>query len=159
MSETESVRVRLEQERDFSFRVSFPGTDIQALLADESAPIGQGGGPGPQHLLLAAIGNCLSASLLFALRKFHNTADRLVAEVAAFQARNAEGRLRIPQAFVELHLPGSAADYEKLDRILEQFEQFCTVTQSVRQGIDVRVTVKDGDGRVLKGDKTFEAGA
>lgn len=159
MAETESVRVRLEQEQDFSFRVSFPGTQIDTLLADESEPVGEGRGPSPQHFLLAAIGNCLSASLLFALRKFRNDTERLVADVVAVSARNAEGRLCIPQVFVELQLSGTAADYEKLDRILDQFEAFCTVTQSIRQGIDVQVTVKDGEGRVLKGDKSFEAGS
>ena len=33
-------------------------------------PLGQGSGPSPMQLLAASVGNCLSASLLFALRKF-----------------------------------------------------------------------------------------
>ena len=58
-----------------------------------------------------------------------------------------------------LRLPGQNADYQHLDRVLAQFEEFCVVTQSVRQGIEVDVSVVDQDGRVLKGDKSFEAGA
>lgn len=43
--------------------------------------------------------------------------------------------------------------------MLAQFEDFCVVTQSVRQGIEVDVEVLDGEGRVLLGDKSFEAGS
>jgi len=73
--------------------------------------------------------------------------------------RNANGFWRIPQAAVELQLPDGNQDYAQLQRILDQFEQFCVVTQSVRQGIDVQVTVKDAHGNVLLGDKSIEAGA
>jgi hypothetical protein len=39
---------------------------------------------------------------------------------------------------------------ERLDRVLQQFEQFCTVGESVRQGIPVTVSVYDGNGQKLK---------
>jgi hypothetical protein len=39
---------------------------------------------------------------------------------------------------------------QHLDRVLEQFEEFCTVTQSVRAGIPVTVHVIDASGAVLK---------
>ncbi len=159
MSEPAPIRIRLEQDADFAFKVSFPGTDLAALLTDEPGPLGDDRGPNPPRLLLAAIGNCLLASLLFALRKHHNQAQGMVAEVSASLMRNAEGRWRIPRASVELHLPGQNSDYRNLDRILAQFEEFCVVTQSVRQGIEVEVSVLDGDGRVLLGDRSFEAGA
>jgi len=37
-----------------------------------------------------------------------------------------------------------------LKRALSQFEEFCTVTQSVRQAIPVRVTVVDSEGKILR---------
>ena len=37
-----------------------------------------------------------------------------------------------------------------LDRALAQFEDFCTVSRSVRTGIPFTVTVRSPDGRVLK---------
>jgi organic hydroperoxide reductase OsmC/OhrA len=43
-----------------------------------------------------------------------------------------------------------AADLEHLDRVLEQFENFCTVTQSVGQGIKVTVEVFDSNAFRLK---------
>jgi uncharacterized OsmC-like protein len=159
MSDPAPIRIRLEQDADFAFKVSFPGTDLAALLTDEPDPLGHDRGPNPSRLLLAAIGNCMVASLLFALRKHGNQAEGLVAEVSASLMRNAEGRWRIPRASVELRLPGQNSDYRSLERILAQFEDFCVVTQSVRQGIEVEVSVLDGDGRVLLGDRSFEAGA
>jgi organic hydroperoxide reductase OsmC/OhrA len=43
-----------------------------------------------------------------------------------------------------------AASLEHLDRVLSQFESYCTVTQSVGQGIPVNVQVFDALGVHLK---------
>jgi uncharacterized OsmC-like protein len=152
MSESDTVRLLLEQQGPYAFKVTFAGTAIEPLLTDEPAPLGAGAGPSPSALLLASIANCLSASLLFALRKFKNQPGALRAEIVATPERNAEGRLRIPKASVTLHLAESSDAYQRLDRILEQFENFCVVTQSVRDGIAVEVTVLDAAGRVVGGE-------
>lgn len=159
MSMEQPIRVTLEQEDGYAFRIRFDDSALEPLLADEAAPLGEGRGPNPSRLLLAAIANCLSASLLFALRKYKNVPGALHAEITATPMRNAEGRWRIPRAFVEIRLAEGSEAHVQLDRILAQFEEFCLVTQSVREGIDVEVTVKDRHGRVLFGDKSFEAGA
>jgi uncharacterized OsmC-like protein len=159
MSAEKAIRLTLEQDRDYAFRIQFDETALEPLLGDEASPLGSDRGPTPSQLLLASIANCLSASLLFALRKYKNQPGTLRAEISATPARNAEGRLRIPKAFVTLQLPEGNEDYQHLERILEQFENFCTVTQSVRHGIEVEVTVKDAHGRTLLGDKSFEAGS
>jgi uncharacterized OB-fold protein len=43
-----------------------------------------------------------------------------------------------------------AAKLEHLDRVLTQFEDFCTVASSVSQGVPVRIVVRDADGQQLK---------
>ncbi len=159
MSIDNPIRITLEQDGNYSFRVHFHDTGLEPLLTDESPPLGQDAGPNPARLLLASVANCLAASLLFALRKFRNSPDPIRAEICAVPARNGQGRWRIGSAKATLHLPGHNADYKSLDRALAQFEDFCVVTQSVRQGIDVDVVVVDRDGRVLMGDKSFEAGS
>ena len=83
MSDATPIHVRLEQDADFAFHISFPGTDLDGLLSDEPAPLGGDRGPNPSRLLLAAIANCLVASLLCALRKHKNEPGRLVAEPTA----------------------------------------------------------------------------
>ncbi|QTN23021.1 OsmC family protein [Rhizobacter sp. AJA081-3] len=146
---SESVTVRLAQRQDYQFDVQF-GPGVPLLLADEPAPLGQGLGPSPVQLLAAAVGNCLSDSLLFALRKFKQKPEPLQCEVSAEVGRNAEGRVRVLglQATLTLGVPGEALEH--LERVLGTFESYCTVTQSIAQGIPVRVQVIDAQGAVLK---------
>jgi len=51
---------------------------------------------------------------------------------------------------VKLTLGAAAASLQHLDKALGQFEEFCTVTQSVRAGFPVEVQVYDSEGRRLK---------
>lgn len=146
---SESVTVRLAQRQDYQFDVQF-GPGVPPLLADEPAPLGQGLGPSPVQLLAAAVGNCLSDSLLFALRKFKQQPDPLQCEVSAEVGRNAEGRLRVLGLQANLTLGVPAEALEHLERVLGTFESYCTVTQSIAQGIPVRVQVIDAQGAVLK---------
>jgi uncharacterized OsmC-like protein len=141
--------VRLTQSQDYRFDVEFGG-DVPVLRTDEPAPLGTGTGPSPVQLLAAAVGNCLSDSLLFALRKFHQRPDPIRTEVLAEVGRNAEGRLRVLKMTATLRLGVSASALEHLERVLGSFEGYCTVTQSVGQGIPVEVQVLDADGVRLK---------
>jgi organic hydroperoxide reductase OsmC/OhrA len=150
-SDNKQIRVSLEQQDGYSFLVHFDDAQIDDLMTDEPAPLGEGSGPNPARLLLAAVANCLSASLLFALRKFHNEPGRLRAEAVAHIQRDAAGRWRIPTASVVLQLAEGAEQHQQLERILGQFEEFCIVTQSVRAGIEVNVMVKDAQGKILLG--------
>jgi organic hydroperoxide reductase OsmC/OhrA len=102
------------------------------------------------QLLCAAVGNCLSDSLLFALRKFKQAPEPLRCEVQAQVGRNADGRMRVLNMLATLHLGVPVAQLAQLERVLGQFEGFCTVTQSVGQGIPIQVRVLDADGVVLK---------
>ena len=107
-------------------------------------------GPNPARLLGAAVANCLAASLLFALRKFGNEPGAVHATAAVTLARNEHGRLRVPAIRVDIQLGVPAQALKRLDRALEQFEEFCVVTQSVRAGIAVEVRVTDSNGIPLK---------
>lgn len=148
MSET-AVTVRLTQAQDYRFDVHFGG-ELPALRVDEPPPLGQGSGPSPMQLLAASVGNCLSASLLFALRKFKQAPGPIRSEVTAEVGRNAEGRLRVLSMQATLTLGVPAASLEHLDRVLAGFEAYCTVTQSVAAAIPVTVQVRDANGTVLK---------
>ena len=159
MSTDAPIRITLEQEEDYSFRIRFDDTTIADLMTDEPEPLGKGEGPNPTRLLVSAVANCLSASLLFALRKFRNTPGKLVTHATAELVRNEQGRLRVGHIHADIQLAEAGTAHASLERILAQFENFCVVTQSVRDGIEVDVVVRDADGRVLVGDKSFEAGA
>jgi organic hydroperoxide reductase OsmC/OhrA len=96
------------------------------------------------------VGNCLSDSLLFALRKFKQEPEPITTEVTAEVGRNPEGRLRVLGMQARLTLGVPAAQLQHLERVLGQFEAFCTVTQSVSQAFPVTVSVFDSTGAQVK---------
>ena len=141
--------VTLEQQEDFHFAIRFSDA-LPPLHADEAPPLGKGAGPNPEQLLAAAVGNCLSDSLLFALRKFKQKPEPLRTTVETTVGRNAENRLRVERIAVRITLGVPASALQHLDRALAQFEAFCTVAESVRKGIAVDVEVHDSTGLRLK---------
>ncbi|MDI1272849.1 OsmC family protein [Polaromonas sp.] len=148
MSDT-LVQVSLVQQHDYRFDIHFGG-DIPLLTGDEPAPLGTGLGPSPVQLLSAAVGNCLSDSLLFALRKFKQTPEPMRCDITSQVGRNPEGRLRVLAMTARLTLGVPAASLQHLERVIEQFEAFCTVTQSVGQGIPITIEISDSTGQRLK---------
>ena len=144
-----TTRVELTQQQDYRFLIEF-GTPVPPMIGDEPAPLGHGAGPSPVQLLAAAVGNCLSDSLLFALRKFRQSPDPLHTVVHAEVGRNSEGHLRVLKMTVEMTLGVQAAGLQHLDRVLEQFETYCTVAESVGQGIPIHVLVFDANGDRIK---------
>jgi hypothetical protein len=76
---------------------------------------------------------------------------QITTAVTARMERNADKRLRVGGVDVVIQVDSPAESMEHLDRVLDQFEDFCVVTQSVRGGFPVAVTVRDGTGKVLKG--------
>jgi organic hydroperoxide reductase OsmC/OhrA len=147
---SESFTLNLEQIENYRFEVTFDNPAVPHLLTDESAPLGGDAGPNPSRLLVTAVANCLSASLLFAMRKFKNEPGPITTAATAKLARNESNRLRITGIDVTLQLAVPKNDIHMADRIIGQFEEFCVVTQSVRAAIPVTVRVLDRDGVVLK---------
>lgn len=149
MTDIPAFRITLEQLEAFEFKVKFDW-DVPELALDEPAPLGAQHGPNASRLLAAAVGNCLSASLLFCLQKSRVPATGLTATVSGQTTRNEQGRMRLSRFDVRITLPG--VDDPRRERCLALFEDYCVVTQSVRQGIPVHVSVVDADGRVLHED-------
>jgi len=140
-----AVSITVTQQNNYQFLVDF-GAALPQLLADEPAPLGVGAGQSPSHLLLSAVANCLSSSLYFALQKFKQDAGGITTTASARIDRNEENRLRVLDIAVTIRLGKGAVEISQLDRILAQFEAFCTVSQSVRHGIPISVAVEDGQG-------------
>jgi len=111
----------------------------------------------PARLVAAAVGNCLSASLLFCLRsKFKQNPGPLRASVTGQLARNEHGRYRIGGFEVRIELAEDSSALQHLDRCMAQLEDFCVVAESIRKGIPVSVKVVDAAGRTVhehRGDR------
>jgi organic hydroperoxide reductase OsmC/OhrA len=150
MSAQASFIVDLAQEQDYQFKVKFDWEQAGDLLVDAGQPLGQSKGPDSERLLAAAVGYCLTASLLFSMRnKFKQNPGKLRTEVTGSFARNDRGRLRVGGLAVTIRLSDEAEQIAHLDRAAQQFEDFCTVTESIRHGIPVHVQILDATGRTI----------
>jgi uncharacterized OsmC-like protein len=134
--------ISIEQVKDFEFRVKFDKEQLGELIMDEPPPLGKDRGPSPARVLAAAVGNCLTASLLFCARKARVPMDGLRTTVKTQIVRNEAGRMRIGSMEVEINPNLPASETENALRCVGLFEDFCIVTQSVRQGFPIGVKVK-----------------
>lgn len=136
---SDTFEVTVERADEFIFEARFPGVDHPAIRMDEPPPLGDNAGPNAARLLAAAVGNCLSASLVFCLGKADVDPERVSTRVEGTLVRNDDGRLRVGGLDVEIDLDG--ADEQALKRCRDIFEDYCVVTASVRDGLDVDVHV------------------
>jgi len=146
----DTFEIQLERIDGFQFRTDFPGTDVAPLIVDEPAPLGTGTGPNPARLLAVAVGNCLSASLLFCLGKSRVEIGSINTSIVGTYQRDDKKRLRIGGLKVTLQIDIADDDLQRANRCLDIYEDFCVVTASVRKGIDVDVTVVNATGTVLR---------
>ncbi len=138
--------LELEQIKDFEFRVRFDKPQYADLQLDEPAPLGADTAPNASRILAAAVANCLTASLLFCARKSRADLGPLHTHVTARIVRNERQRLRI--GAIDVEIDPQFSDPGKASRCLELFEDFCMVTESVRHGIPIAVSVKGAGPRV-----------
>jgi uncharacterized OsmC-like protein len=140
--------VRLVQQSDYQFAIYY-NEDKDPIMGDEPPPLGKSQGATPSQFLLAGVANCLSDSLLFALRKFKQNPEPIETRASCQIGRNAENRLRILIIDVELRIGVPGSTLENLERVLAQFQDFCTVSASVGLGIPINVTVIDSENTKL----------
>ena len=69
MSDGGQFTIELEHLQDYEFKVRFDWDKAGDILMDEPAPLGARNGPNASRMLAAAVGNCLSASLMFCVAK------------------------------------------------------------------------------------------
>ena len=146
---SDEVAVTIRRESRYKFSIDF-GADFPELMADEPQPLGEGKGPSPTHLLAAAVANCLSASFVFACNKYKEDPGEITAVAVCNVDRNEKNRLRVTGINVRITLGTVTENLGHLERVMAQFEDFCTVSQSVRAGIPFAVKIVAPDGTVLK---------
>lgn len=134
--------IDIERLEDYKFKVDFDKESMGELLTDESEEAGgDETGPNPSRLLAASSLNCLMASLTFCLKKKRVDLNSLRGSVTGTIER-IDGRLRVTRLDAKIIPEVDKTDKEKLEKCLDIFEDYCVVTQSIRNGIDVDVEVE-----------------
>ena len=136
--------VNLKHESGYRF-VSQAGEDGvphgKPYVSDEPDPVGEASGPATPALLGSAIGHCLSAGLLEALRKAGVDVSDFETDVTAVVKPNEDGFPRIDHVDVLLR-PSVRKIDGVADRCAGIFENHCTISSSLKKGIDIRVQVQ-----------------
>lgn len=143
MSEIVSeFEISIDQVDAYEFRVKFDKEHYAPMRMDEPAPLGKDSAPSAARMLAAAVGNCLSASLLFAAKRPGLQLGPIHSEVRVEIVKNENRRLRIGKITVVIDPHLKPEDLEKARAVAQVFEDFCTVTASVRQGIPIEASIK-----------------
>ena len=136
-----SIETKLLRIDGYKFDVNFDVDYLPNVVADEPKPIGEGAGPNAPRLLAAAVGQCMSSSLIYCLNKARIPILNLETTVKTNLFKNEKGLTRIKSIDMQIDLEINEEDKTRLQRCLTIFEDYCTVTQSIRNGIEVNVKV------------------
>lgn len=139
-----------ESESQMIFKCDLGNMKVKDCYIDEEHPQEVDMlGPNPSRLLGLAILGCLSASFIFCLKKRKFKVDNFSAEAEVNISRNEKGFLRVKK--IDVNIKPNITDPDALKRAkqclksakdgVSFFEQYCTVTQSIRSGIDVNVNL------------------
>ena len=139
----------MEHLEDYEFKVKFDKKILDDLLVDEPPPLGGLAGPNPSRLLAVSAANCLSASLLYPLNRGDVPPASVTTEATVTIVRNEKKRLRIGRIDVALQMSEVLSGAPKMKRCMNLFEDFCVVSDSIRNGIPIGVEVRDHTGEVI----------
>jgi len=147
MSESEKVfqtKISVEWLEDLTFKLNFENPALSEIFIDETHDVEspEAVGPDPSKLLLAAVMGCLNVSFAFCLKKARVPLQGMKAIGELTSVRNEKGFWRVskididltPEIRIEKGIP-------RMEKCMEIFHDYCTITQSVRQGIPVNVTI------------------
>jgi len=143
MSEGMKTKVGLSLEQEMVFSCDLGDMKVKDCYVDDTHKDEVDMlGPNPTRMLGLALLGCLSASFIFCLKKRNLTLDDLKAEAELTITRNKKGFWRVKEIDVDINIKISDPDIRKrADQCRKMFEEYCVVTQAVREGIDVEVKV------------------
>lgn len=140
--EVRDFQFEMEWVDHLAFNVKWDFYDSPDLFTDEPPGMGGSGkGPNAARMIVAGVANCLSASLAFCLEKSRVDVKGMRIRCHGELTRNERGRLRLTSMRIEPVIDMPEKDMKRLDRCLGMFEDFCVVTESVRNGIPVDINV------------------
>ncbi|WNZ29215.1 MAG: OsmC family protein [Candidatus Bathyarchaeota archaeon] len=137
-----SIVTKLQLVDNYQFNTEFDIEYLPNIILDEIIPDGEGAGPNPPRLLSAAVGHCMSTSLVYCLKKARVQINDIQTKVTTNLYRNDQKKIRIKSIDLEIQLEVNEEDKHRVPRCLKLFEDYCTVTQSIRNGVEINVDIK-----------------
>lgn len=134
--------------KNFVFEITVD--DFPKFYMDELQPVGEDSAPNPADYLLVSVGGCIASSFLYSALKFSIPLKKLQVKVRGEYVRK-NNRIRVGKINVELHidLDVEKTSYEDLELCVNAFRKYCIISESVKEGIPMDISLVIGD-RVLK---------
>ena len=141
--EERTIKVKVNLERDMIFKCDLGEITLGDCLIDETNKNeSEMLGPNAAYLLAMAVLGCLSSSYIFCFRKRDFTVKDLEAEAIVTIFRNEKGFVRVKKIDVNINPTIDSPDMRKRAvQCRKMFERYCTITATIREGIDVNVNV------------------
>ncbi len=143
MSEVMKTKVGLSLEEKMIFKCELGEMKVKDCYIDDTHKEEVDMlGPNPSRMLAMAVLGCLSASFIFCLKKREFNLEDLKAEAEVTIARNEKGFWRVKKIDVDINAKIDDPNVKKrADQCKKMFEQYCIVTQAVRDGINIEVNL------------------
>ncbi len=143
-SEEISTEVGLKLKEKMIFKCDLGEMKVKDCYIDETHKTeADMWGPNPSRMLGMAILGCLSASFMFCLKKREFQIEDLNANAKVTVARNEKGFWRVKKIDVTIEPKIDTPEMRKrADQCKKFFEDYCVVTQAVREGINIEVDLK-----------------
>lgn len=136
-------KVKVKLERDMIFKCDLGDLKMDDCYIDETnTKESEMLGPNAAHLLGMAVLGCLSSSYIFCFNKKNFTIQDLEAEAIVTIFRNEKGFIRVKKIDVTINPKIDSPKMRKrAAQCQKMFERYCTITASVRDGVDVNVNI------------------
>lgn len=143
MSDESKLKVGLTLEEEMIFKCDLGQIKMQNLYIDEkNSKEADKIGPNPSRLLALAVLGCLAASFTFCMQKKNFTLNDLEGKAEVIIKRNQKGFWRVKKINITINPKIEDPKMRKrADQCRKMFEQYCIVTQAVREGIEVNVNL------------------
>ncbi len=135
------VGIRLEEE--MIFKCDLGQIKMNNLFIDEQHKKTKDKiGPNPSKLLALSVLGCMAASFAFCLQKKNFSLPHFDGKAVITSNRNEKGFWRVKKIDIILNPEIKNPEMlKRVDQCKKFFEQFCIISESIREGIEINTTI------------------
>lgn len=142
MSDEIKTHLKLKWESDLIFKMDMGKVKTGNFLIDDTNLGADKVGPNPSRLLASAVMGCMSASLLYCMGKRDQSFEGFEAEGEIITFKNEKNLWRVKEINIKMTpKTNDEAVIKRLKQCEKMFEEYCVITQSVREGITVNLEI------------------
>jgi len=144
MSNEYKSQVGIKLEEEMIYRCDLGQIQMNDLFIDEQhKKTIEKIGPNPSKLLALSVLGCLASSFTFCLQKKNFSLSDIEGTAVITSKRNHKGLWRLKNIDVKLNPKIDNPEIRKrADQCRESFEKFCVISESIREGIEIRINLE-----------------